>query len=752
MNIEDKSTHCIAPDRNNKQCRNYNLQDSRFCTFHQYMNEYTEDMMKSLTQCSTCLHHFYIPGFKTCEKDRKRGENIREKKKEEIILCKYYNEKDKKQCTFKKSDKNDYCGKHQLYYKTLEIEKDGTKKVCINFGKRYKCESVLDKNDKYSKCEKCRDIDCKKEKERNINKLEKEKLIILDDMQLCKYCPKYYPQNQFIGINGNPVVSCPECREKQKDRDIKRSNRKRDWKNELDRNPERKTKKQKWRDDNPDKVVGYYRKYRGNQINELGVDEYHRKNAEQAKKWRNEHADKVIEINNIKRLNPNEKYKYYKRRAENLGLEFDIDIDEFLKLIEKMCHYCGTKKDLWNGIDRKNNDIGYTLNNIVPCCYMCNMLKNTVGYTTFFNIISHIISKFLLVIKLEDYKIYPNAFRNYNSSDYKSYKYRANKKNYQFELTLENFNNIRNNPCYICNKYNNNEHQNGIDRINNNIGYIIGNCLSCCANCNYMKNSYTIYEVINKLYQIWSYTNGKKQFYNTDIINTIVDIKLFKEFNRINNMNEYTVITNDINNKLFKREPISINNKKNIRKKEKIKLTKNKSYMSNYKVKRKITFNMLKDLTQLEESDFPEKDDVSVYNETNGMVIIYKKKDLLFARQNQLNKIKPIEKELIKKESNKSDKLNIIDNKQYNNEIIIIDNSEEECVDNIRNKRHENKLSNEERKKRFLDKKELNKQILKEKYTEKNNKKRSYELGLEKAKKLGNDELIEKYKLLLSIL
>ena len=83
MNKEAKTAHCIAPDRNNKQCRNYNLKDSRFCTFHQYMNDYTEDMMKSLTQCSTCLHHFYIPGFKTCEKDRKRGENIRERKKEE---------------------------------------------------------------------------------------------------------------------------------------------------------------------------------------------------------------------------------------------------------------------------------------------------------------------------------------------------------------------------------------------------------------------------------------------------------------------------------------------------------------------------------------------------------------------------------------------------------------------------------------------------------------------------------------------
>jgi len=454
MNKEAKSAHCIAPDRNNKQCRNYNLQDSRFCTFHQYMNEYTEDMMKCLTQCKTCLHHFYIPGFETCEKDRKRGIENRKEKRKKVILCKYYNEKDKKQCNFKKSDKNDYCGKHQSYYKTLEIEKDGTKKVCINYGKRYKCESVLDKNDKYSKCEKCRDIDCKKEKERNINKLNHKTDNISEGMQKCgkAKCELIYKITDFIDKDGKKLTTCPHCREIAKTADDKRTDR---------------------------------------------------------------------------HKNPKRKYDDYKKRAKNkLHLDFLITYDEFKEYISKKCDYCNIDPNPYNGIDRIDNTKGYIKDNLVTCCTMCNMFKSDITLDNFMKIIEHILSVYSLI---ESEKYHKECFKFGQNITYKKYNSGADKRDYEFKLTEDEFNKILNNKCYMCNNNSPNNKSCGIDRIDNNIGYNTKNCLACCSTCNRLKLDYNIYDVISKLYDI--YCNKNK--INKKVTNDMIVFRIDKHLEKI---------------------------------------------------------------------------------------------------------------------------------------------------------------------------------------------------------------------------
>ena len=64
-------------------------------------------------------------------------------------------------------------------------------------------------------------------------------------------------------------------------------------------------------------------------------------------------------------------------------------------IIAKPCHYCGVlpsneKKSqfnngsyYYNGIDRIDPDIGYEVNNIVPCCWRCNATKHRMGYDEF---------------------------------------------------------------------------------------------------------------------------------------------------------------------------------------------------------------------------------------------------------------------------------------------------------------------------------------------------------------------------------
>ena len=59
------------------------------------------------------------------------------------------------------------------------------------------------------------------------------------------------------------------------------------------------------------------------------------------------------------------------------GLEFQIPESNYYELINSRCYYCGEKYNL--NLDRVNNDIGYILENVVPCCPMCNMMKR--GYS-----------------------------------------------------------------------------------------------------------------------------------------------------------------------------------------------------------------------------------------------------------------------------------------------------------------------------------------------------------------------------------
>jgi hypothetical protein len=76
-----------------------------------------------------------------------------------------------------------------------------------------------------------------------------------------------------------------------------------------------------------------------------------------------------------------------KKNAENRNKNFALIFDDWIMLATGFCHYCGGEpvskinKDssraeiFTNGIDRVDNFKGYTLDNCVPCCSMCNYFK-----------------------------------------------------------------------------------------------------------------------------------------------------------------------------------------------------------------------------------------------------------------------------------------------------------------------------------------------------------------------------------------
>lgn len=71
----------------------------------------------------------------------------------------------------------------------------------------------------------------------------------------------------------------------------------------------------------------------------------------------------------------NGRYKSYKRNARQRGIKFEITKEDFAKIIVKRCKYCGDYGAPYNGIDRVDNNQGYTLQNCVPCCEWCNKIK-----------------------------------------------------------------------------------------------------------------------------------------------------------------------------------------------------------------------------------------------------------------------------------------------------------------------------------------------------------------------------------------
>lgn len=78
------------------------------------------------------------------------------------------------------------------------------------------------------------------------------------------------------------------------------------------------------------------------------------------------------------------KFYRYKKSAKDRGLSFEFIKEDFKKFIDNNCFYCG-EKIIGIGIDRRNNSIGYTKENSLSCCKMCNKMKNNSSEIDFIN-------------------------------------------------------------------------------------------------------------------------------------------------------------------------------------------------------------------------------------------------------------------------------------------------------------------------------------------------------------------------------
>jgi hypothetical protein len=93
----------------------------------------------------------------------------------------------------------------------------------------------------------------------------------------------------------------------------------------------------------------------------------------------------------------------YRNNAIKFGREFSLDFDQFKKLLLGACNYCGAPPSsvvkargkyqndfLYNGVDRVDNEEGYTEANSVSCCGTCNMMKRAMSVQEFLGHIKRI--------------------------------------------------------------------------------------------------------------------------------------------------------------------------------------------------------------------------------------------------------------------------------------------------------------------------------------------------------------------------
>jgi hypothetical protein len=101
----------------------------------------------------------------------------------------------------------------------------------------------------------------------------------------------------------------------------------------------------------------------------------------------------------------NNLYLAYKNSAKQRKIDFTLTREDFINIIENNCYYCNDEpkesltskrrnftkeKYLHNGIDRKDNSVGYTIDNTLPCCSMCNYMKGKYNIDDFLNKIKKI--------------------------------------------------------------------------------------------------------------------------------------------------------------------------------------------------------------------------------------------------------------------------------------------------------------------------------------------------------------------------
>lgn len=94
-------------------------------------------------------------------------------------------------------------------------------------------------------------------------------------------------------------------------------------------------------------------------------------------KYKAANREKVLSYKRIDSLKPQRRLTRCKSIAKQKGLVFNILIDWYIEFLKNNCHYCNKEllTESGHSMDRIDNDQGYEVFNVLPCCGDCNKLR-----------------------------------------------------------------------------------------------------------------------------------------------------------------------------------------------------------------------------------------------------------------------------------------------------------------------------------------------------------------------------------------
>lgn len=98
---------------------------------------------------------------------------------------------------------------------------------------------------------------------------------------------------------------------------------------------------------------------------------------------RAEYVDEITNIWFVHKQKP--RIDSYKTRASKKKVPFDLTKKDWEMLIKGDCEYCRRTPTTWFGVDRKIPELGYVIDNVVSCCFDCNVDKHKQDVETTMN-------------------------------------------------------------------------------------------------------------------------------------------------------------------------------------------------------------------------------------------------------------------------------------------------------------------------------------------------------------------------------
>lgn len=136
-----------------------------------------------------------------------------------------------------------------------------------------------------------------------------------------------------------------------------------------------------------EKQDAYNKKYQlenKEKIKKMQVDYYAKnrlKRIEGARQWYLKNHNKALETQRARLKTPLGRLRSIKSSAKTRKIDFLLTDAEAINIMDNPCLYCGELIPV--GIDRVDSSVGYTKENSVACCSMCNYMKKDFSQKDF---------------------------------------------------------------------------------------------------------------------------------------------------------------------------------------------------------------------------------------------------------------------------------------------------------------------------------------------------------------------------------